>query len=198
MDFAQASNDVYTSVRDRPKNIGKFLLDVDLSDDTHSIYANPHTGESHLSIRGTADFQNVNTDLRLMMGGLSTTERFAQANSKLKQMRHKYGDINSTSGHSLGGSLSIMLAENEGVQSHAFNPGGMPQDTVRNFFCEKSNDELCVNRKTHINLYTVQGDPISNAYHLTQGAGVASHQRIQPKNGAGVMGLSAHSMSNFL
>ncbi len=106
------------------KETRDFKLDQSLSTAEHSILHNPVTKETVIAFRGTSNLKDVATDglvlasQELKSGRLKESERIFEATAA------KYGTENklTTTGHSLGGNLSLHTAEKYGVEGHHFNP----------------------------------------------------------------------------
>ena len=200
MDFALSASEAYLPVEDRQQEINGFIL-TDLSDKRHSVYFNPETKQSHLSVRGTStkgdldSLANLGTDVSLMLGYGDRTLRMAEADRKMNQMKYRYGNDNTASGHSLGGYIVAELVGRHNIQAHAYNPGSTFRDTYKNIACRFSFSEQCRNRRNNLVVHTVQGDPLSMGFHHSDGIGFKQHNKYKSKY-PGMLG--AHKMENFL
>ena len=139
------------------ENFGKskgYILDKDLSSKTEQFYYNPETNKMLMNIRGTASLDDIKTDFQMLRGKLKETDRYKQADTKLKQAREKYKDYDRTiTSHSLGGAISERIAT--------------PDERVISL----NKADLGGKRKNHIDIRTT-GDLVSsygllgNHYHV--------------------------------
>lgn len=140
-----------------------YKLDESLSEDTHKVYHNPNSKKSIIGYKGTTNYKDVLTDVEAI--GLNDYEHrdFKYAYNVFDKVKEKYGDNISTSGHSLGASISDRVAAKNDKNSIIFNPGSGPlgfktsdktqvyrkqDDQVSKFVKGKNVENLPENKKT--------------------------------------------------
>lgn len=109
--FIKAS---YAKKSDRPKQIGDYILDEQLSKSSVSIYHNPITKKAVVTHRGTSptisDWKN---NLDFIRGNYESTDRFKRSKEAQEKAEAKYGSKNiDTVGHSQGSILANKLGKN--------------------------------------------------------------------------------------
>lgn len=96
--------------RDKQKGAFKdknYVYDSDLSNHNEQVYYNPKEKKLLYSIAGTHNIGDLGTDLYLAAGHLKDTNRYKEAESKLREAKKRYGvDSATVVGHSLGNSLA--------------------------------------------------------------------------------------------
>lgn len=113
--FHDVLNNSYAS-RDKQKGAFKsqgFVYDSDLSDVNQQVYYNPREKKLLYSVKGTNPFslKDIGTDAYLAMGKLKDTNRYKEAESKLKLAKTRYHPAETiVAGHSLGGSIGQYIA----------------------------------------------------------------------------------------
>lgn len=117
---ANLSAEAYRGV-DKRRNIGGLIYRPDLSDSERAVYLNPSTGKFQVAIRGTARFGDVLTDVGLAVGGLKHSKRFDREAKALDRLGSE--NIETLTGHSLGGSLAGKLGAQRGIRTTTFNEG---------------------------------------------------------------------------
>ena len=198
--FAQSASDAYL------EEIGEYILVKNMSDKRHSVYYNPEERKAHLAIRGTStkgdldSLANVGTDIALMFGHGDRTMRMLEADQKLNQVKQAFNLKNkpesiTASGHSLGGFIVSELVGRHNIDGHAYNPGSTQRDTYKNISCVYSYSRQCKNRRDHLTVHTVEGDPLSMGFHYSNGMGMKNHIKYNSKF-KGMFG--SHKMENFL
>jgi len=108
-------NNSYSS-RDKQKGAFKnqgYVFDSDLSDVNQQVYYNPREKKLLYSVKGTNPFslKDLGTDAYLAVGKLKDTNRYKEAENKLKLAKTRYHPTETVvAGHSLGGSISQYIA----------------------------------------------------------------------------------------
>jgi hypothetical protein len=131
----------YTKGKARPRQIGDFVLDSELTTREAAVYHNPKTGETTLSHRGTQGISDWGNNLALGVGLYKSTGRYARGKDTQKAVNAKYGKENVlTISHSQTGALAHELNK-EGLvnKSVEVNPARLPnQKVMRNETIVKS------------------------------------------------------------
>ena len=109
-----------------------YILDKSLSSPTEQFYYNPEKNKLLMSVRGTASLDDVKTDFNMLRGKLKDTERYKQADRKLKEAKEKYSGYDTTiAGHSLGAAIGSRIASGSD-KVISFNQGDMGGKTNKN------------------------------------------------------------------
>ncbi len=112
------AHDVYKN--DRQKKIWNYTYEPSFSDENTAVYINNYNKSIIISSRGTADIDDVITDISILKNDLKNTERFKKLEGLINHLKSIYKGYHiSTTGHSLGASLSTKTD----VLSHTFNEG---------------------------------------------------------------------------
>jgi len=122
-DFAEAA---YTA----PKLVGDYALVPGLSTDEVLVYVDPATKQAVVTVRGTANKDDVRTDIAVAAGVLHRTPRFKRTTVQVNQAVAQLGGYNvHLTGHSLGASLvNEYSKEHVKQKSVGFNTGySIPQ-----------------------------------------------------------------------
>jgi len=153
---------IKNSYKNKPEALKKFGYDYDkdLSNDNEQVYFNKQNKKLLYSVAGTHNLKDVGTDLYLAAGGLKNTNRYKEADNKLKDAKKKYGVSNAVVvGHSLGSSIGQnIVSKGAGDKFYGLDAGyTIGQKTRAN------------NGNSHH--YRVQGDAVSllgaNAKNIT-------------------------------
>lgn len=155
--FTQQS---YKKEADR-ENVGDFEYDADLSNVNTAVYHNQKTKKTHVSNRGSVSARDwFVSDLQVAAGAEDYGKRFQDALHTTWKAHDKYGYNVTTSGHSLGGTLSAYETEklgNEAWYDHgtSFNMGSSPLGTdnpisERRRTCGSKNPPAFCNKMTNI------------------------------------------------
>ena len=149
--YAILSRDVYEK---RRPDVDGFVCDRSVSTPTVAVYKK---GDQVIfAIRGTASLDDLTTDFYLAIGKLSTTKRYKHAEDVVRHTLRYYRTKPKMAftGHSLGGSIAILLALQYDTTCVAFNAGvGIPEN-ITPFKAQK------------ITVYLIDGDPISQLAKL--------------------------------
>jgi len=184
-----------------------YNIDEDLSSENSTIILTPD-GKAVISYRGT-DVHNP-SDLVADAGialGLShlpqkfKPARFQEAEDTYQKVIEKYPDKQVvTTGHSLGGHQSLMVAKDHGLEGHHFNIGSSLLDAgvqMKNFIkCAGNGDASCQVLKKQ-NIYTTGSDilSISMLPRLTKMFGQENVSFKKPKKDVDFL---HHSLTHFL
>jgi hypothetical protein len=125
------------------------------SDERHAVYKRKGIDGYMYSIRGTSDKNDLLPDAHIVTGTQHKSKDFQQSLARLEELIEQLGGEWSTSGHSLGGTKAMWIAEQLGLESYAFNPG----------FHSAADDVLHPDYHGH-HVYIVKGDPVSNSLLL--------------------------------
>ena len=164
--------------------LGDFVLDDELSTKEHSIFHNTTTNETVIAYRGTTNLDDIKTDSHILMGREKNTERYKRSEAVYEKTREKYDGSITTTGHSLGGGLSIHVAEKYDVEGYHYNPAisatqVFSKDHVRN--------------KSKQTIYRTKLDPVSISGEI-----IADHQPNREVNTvANDPNHHAHALENF-
>jgi hypothetical protein len=109
-----------------------FIYDEALSNDNSQTYYNPKENKILYSVTGTHNLKDWGTDLYLATGHLKDTNRYKDADKKLKEAKAKYGGSTTTVvGHSLGGSIAGYISS-KGDDVFTLDKGATVGQPVRN------------------------------------------------------------------
>lgn len=164
---------------DKRRNFGGYKLNEDLSNPEVAVYVNDSEKKVIVAFRGSVNFKDLMTDLKLAVGGIKSTERYADTVNLVRKIRDMYeGYKIEYTGHSLGGTLAIeMNLLNPTSKSVVFNAGHTP---LRN----KATD------RNDITYYTTKGDLVSNL-------GVDSYKNVIGMDKPVSNPIKAHTLDNF-
>lgn len=182
--FAKMAQDSYLEVGSRKgesEGIDGWKINSQFSNKRHVVYSR---GNNHTFVlRGTADTADLMPDLGIIAGTSDKSPAFIEARKQFEAAQKALGGIWNTTGHSLGGTKAMFLAQNSGglVSSYAFNPG----------FHSFADDRIDTKYDKH-HVFTIQGDPVSNSI-LTRDL---AHLKVS--DAASFNPLKNHSMSNFV
>jgi len=110
-----------------------FKVDKDLSSIDNVVLHNKITGETHISFRGTTDdlkktdqfLSDWNTNRNIMFNpdAAENSKRFTEASEQTENVIAKYGKrFTTVSGHSQGGGISSLVAQEKDIRGFHFNP----------------------------------------------------------------------------
>jgi len=127
-----------------------FVLDPELSNEEVSTFVNTFTQEVVIAFRGTSTIKDIGTDLLV----LTSTERLSfRLKSSLKLMEkvlRKYTGFKVVStGHSLGSTLSRIVANTFNLENHNFNPA----ESIHGSFIKQN--EMTFNYRTHYDAVSI-------------------------------------------
>jgi len=95
---------------DKLKSAG-YVYDSMLSNGNQKVFANPNTKKLLYSVAGTHNLADWGTDAYLLGGKLKDTNRYKEADAKLKMAKTKYAGYDTTvTGHSLGSTIGQQIA----------------------------------------------------------------------------------------
>jgi predicted esterase YcpF (UPF0227 family) len=139
-----------------------FVLDRELSTEEHSVFHNSSKKETVIAYRGTSNLSDVATDSHVAMGRERHTARYKRSEAVFEKARDKYDGSMSVTGHSLGGGISLHIAEKYDVEGHHFNPAiSATQVFSKDHFDNKTTQQV----------YHTELDPVSVGAHV-----IADHQ----------------------
>ena len=139
-----------------------FVLDRELSTEEHSVFHNSSKKETVIAYRGTSNLSDVATDSHVAMGREKHTARYKRSEAVFEKARDKYDGSMAVTGHSLGGGISLHIAEKYDVEGHHFNPA----ISATQVFSKDHYDN-----KTTQQVYHTELDPVSVGAHV-----IADHQ----------------------
>ena len=139
-----------------------FVLDRELSTEEHSVFHNSSKNEIVIAYRGTTSLSDVATDSHVAMGREKHTARYKRSEAVFEKAREKYDGSMAVTGHSLGGGISLHIAEKYDVEGHHFNPA----ISATQVFSKDHYDN-----KTTQQVYHTELDPVSVGAHV-----IADHQ----------------------
>jgi hypothetical protein len=97
-----------------------YYLDTELSNHNTKIFV--HNSHIILAFRGTQDAADLGADAQLSFGYYGG-KHFEAARESYNAVKEKYDREIVTTGHSLGGTTAIQIANENDLQSISFNPG---------------------------------------------------------------------------
>jgi hypothetical protein len=145
-----------------------FQLDKELSTEEHSILHNPVTNETVIAFRGTSNLKDVATDSLVLTSQELKSSRLKDSERVFEATAEKYGtDKLTTTGHSLGSTLSLHTAEKYDVEGHHFNPAVSARQANQSYSGALANNtEKQIIYRTHGDVVSVGGEfteaPLSN------------------------------------
>ena len=164
-------------------------MDQDLSDKDRFTFYHPATKKAVVSFRGTnvTNIGDLAADVAIAKGQQNHAIRFKNSKKLTEKAIQKYGKENvSLTGHSLGGSQAIMVAQQLGLTAHAYNPGVGPKTALTQAISKL----FSKNTKGSVNIYhTGMKDPISALSPALRG----NVRRIAPR-----FSKNPHSVDNFI
>ena len=166
------------------KSIGSYQYIPDDSDTDVAVYK--RDGRYYVSYRGTSKSGDILPDLSILAGVEDNNNKFDEADAKFKQISTHaredpaFKNIQVT-GHSLGGTKALYVAEQNGVNAKVFNPG----------YNAVTDDRINVTRPES-EIFVVHGDPLSNTI-LAKTSG--SNIKVLPA--ASFNPVKNHSITNF-
>lgn len=170
-----------------------YTIDDELSSKNYTVFHNPETSNTVLAFRGTKEIADAPVDGLVLLNMGSHSQRYKNAGSVARKVVSKYGLSNSSStGHSLGGALSIHANRETGIKSTAFNPlsslGGKVTGTIEKAYCESvgASSNRCVNARNSTVL-RVDSDPVAMRYRGADQAIVRVRRKTK----------NPHSLENF-
>jgi hypothetical protein len=119
--------------KDKPDNIGDFVLDKELSTDEASVYYNPKTGKASVAHRGTQGAVDWLNNIALATGTYKYTPRYSRGKKTQEKVNTKYGKKNvDTVSHSQSGQMAHKLNQ-EGLvhKSIEINPARLPFQKIK-------------------------------------------------------------------
>jgi len=161
--YADMVNEVYKKPQER-KNMHGYVHEH--HSDNHSIYTK--NGERVLVLRGTANANDVVTDIGIMKGNYLDTTRFKETIRLAKDRK-----VTKAVGHSLGGTLAGVVSSDLNIPGVLFNPGSSSNVNLKDY--------------SKIKVYKITGDPVSLTWHK------GKVKLLRPKDG-----INAHSASQFV
>ena len=149
-----------------PDNINGYTLNRDYGQANSSVFVNNVNKEVVLSIRGTVltNPEDIYNDIFLFYGKLKQTTRYKELEDRVNKILNEYKEYKITVvGHSLGGSLSLLLLQSNPKifhEVHIFNPGVSTRSLIKYWSSNIFNPNIkLILRKLHV--HTVFGDVIS-------------------------------------
>jgi predicted esterase YcpF (UPF0227 family) len=170
-----------------------FQVDKELSTVEHSILHNPQTKETVIAFRGTSNLKDVGTDALVLTSQELKSNRFKESQKVFEATAEKYGRENIvTTGHSLGGSLSINIAQLQNIEGHHFNPAISARQV------DQSYTSALRNNTAKQTIYRTHGDPVSIGGELTE-APLSQREtvrvHVRPENTDNF--VAHHQLNNF-
>jgi len=125
------------------KLLPTYTIDKNLSNDLSTTIVKikeDGTKDVIISYRGTQNLTDVGVDLLQILPGAPLeklggvpTGRFKTSQDKYDEVKLAYPNSNiTTTGHSLGGSLSYYIGKTNNIKSYGFNSGSSPIDLITN------------------------------------------------------------------
>lgn len=167
-----------------------YELDRTLTNTHQTVFVNTSLKRVITANRGTADVDDLMTDVALVKGHESTTRRFRQSAKHFEKVLGKYDSYEHIlTGHSLGGSVNDYLDSrfNGSIHEiHNYNRGASAKAALQGLAGKITKVE-----RPHVHDYYVAGDPIST---LGMMDGTRNIHLVKPYEDSS----NPHSLSQFL
>jgi hypothetical protein len=143
--------------------VQELKYDRALSNDHTAVWLNPKEKTVYTSVRGTADLDDIKTDVGLTLGIEQHSERFRQSRRHMQTILDRYDGQewkHVVTGHSLGGSIGEYLGnefKDDISEIHNFNPGSSVRSVLSNAVKAITNTN-----PGNVHTYHIVGDPISH------------------------------------
>lgn len=149
--YVRVSDEAYKKPSQRSTRLGAYNLVPQLSNDEHVVYVDENMKTLIVGFRGSVNFKDFKTDLKLAMGGIENTDRFRGEKAFVEGLLQNYAGYKVIyTGHSLGGTLSIEMTRlNPDSKAVVFNAGHTPFRKGRT-------------KDLDIKYYSQVGDAVSN------------------------------------
>lgn len=155
-----------------------YQLDKDLSNDNQQVLFNKDKNKLLYNIAGTHKLSDWGTDAYLLFGNLKNTNRYKEADERLKQAKQKYNVSNATiTGHSLGAGIGNYIASKDD-KAYLLDEGATFGQLERNNPNHKH--------------YRVGGDVVSSLAKDNKNMGLISR-----KKGLGMDPISSHKLEQI-
>jgi len=126
-----------------------------------AVFQNQATGETVLVSKGTdLHIGDLASDAQMIARSLPS--EYASAKEFYTEATAKYGNNIDVAGHSLGGSISQLLAVDTGATAYTFNPYGTANIINGN---AELKSKLEQNGASNVNNYMINGDPVSGPFY---------------------------------
>lgn len=178
-DMAALSKHTYNTQAERP-HYKDYEYKNELSGANYSVYRNNNTNKNYLVFKGTSDSGDLIPDAAILSGYQNLNASFSNALDTYQNLKNQLAGDWETVGHSLGGTKAMMVAQENGIQSHAFNPG----------YNNYADDQIDTKYKGH-HVYVRKGDPVSNSI-LTE-----PMENLKVLASAGYNPVTNHSIETF-
>ena len=178
-EMAQLAKHSYQDKNSR-SHYKNYTYQQELSSDGHAVYRNDKTNKNYLVFKGTSNSQDIIPDTAIMSGYQNLNQSFKNGMQTYQNVQSKLPGTWETVVHSLGGTKAMYVAQQQGIDSHAFNPG----------YNNYADDQIQTNYKGH-HVYVREGDAISNTI-LTE---KLEHLKLLPS--LGWSPLQNHTINNF-
>lgn len=184
-EFAQEAYNI-----DRSGNKNGYVYDPSLSGKYEAVYHNPTSNKTIISYRGTKlDPRDIESDVAIVSGNEAGDSRFLGALNHYDSVRQKYGQSAiSTTGHSLGGTISQHVNKNRDVsKAYSYNAGSSitaVKDALKCKLPKMLRPSFC----DRLSCHKIAGDPISLAGCHYGDAKVYKTKGV----------TASHSLGNFL
>ena len=110
-----------------------YKLDRDLSNDNQQVLYNKDKNKLLYNIAGTHNLKDWGTDAYLLFGNIKNTNRYKEADERLKKAKQKYNINNATiTGHSLGATLGNYIASGSNDKAYLLDEGATFGQIQRN------------------------------------------------------------------
>ena len=162
-DSKDMNDEVYKKPEDRKERVGSYVLDKELSNHEYAAYVDKDKKKIKNVHRGTASFQDVIDDAKVLVGADRSTVKMKNHESYYAKTKAKHGYKydHSHTGHSLGGLVARRIGQDNSEKSVSFNgaTGFSMEDRKKAKACKLSNNKFgfC---KTDTNIKTT-GDVVS-------------------------------------
>lgn len=154
--------------KDRPQTIDGFTLNPEFSDERIATYINPKNREVRVGLRGTANLEDVGTDITAVIGGArESNPYFSKAVATIDRIRQSNPDYKiQVAGHSLGATVGKSIAEkNPDVRVFGYNTGSALRDTFQknpeNFISIRQSGDVISALDPNTNITMTRANPLT-------------------------------------
>jgi len=180
-EYAKMSQQVYMKPGGRDETVGRWKRLAEHDNVDHAVYQNLPASNYVLALKGTNSLKDLAPDIAIIAGRQDKSAEFKRELEFYRKIQKELPGEWRTTGHSLGGTKAMFLAQKTNTPSHAFNPG----------FTSLTDDVIDTEYGKH-KVYLIKGDPVSNTIMLRK------NNELVVLPSEGVRPTTNHTIANFL